>query len=353
MELTPEERRKIYEEEKARIEAREQLEREKRPPRSDTSVGMEPNVAGLLCYLGLWVTGIIFFVLERKNLWVRFHAAQSLLIFGTLLVAGLVLGWIPYIGPVFWTLIAILGFVLWIVLMVKAYNGERYKIVIAGDIAESMAASGYEPGSDTLPFSPPPPPEAPPAAAPATPPHPHLADLGERIGHRTEDFFKRRREGRIAASVFTIAFNIALLIFLNIFNEYVAYYYHETVNGANVLVRLPFFTTELSQWLPVLNTALIFAIAAHVTLIIIDKNLLRRILLFFVDMLGLATVISLVSIFPFDFTVIPNETAAFWTEIGVTIALIVVAVGIGVSLLVRIIKLLVQLGRERPFDNGG
>src|SRR3972149_5624762 len=101
MELSPEERRKIYEEEKARLESREQIMREKQRIPPDTSVGLAPNVTGLLCYLGFWVTGIIFLVLEQKNNWIRFHAAQSIVLFGALFVADLLLGWIPVIGPVF------------------------------------------------------------------------------------------------------------------------------------------------------------------------------------------------------------------------------------------------------------
>jgi len=88
MELSPEEKRKIYEEEKARIEAREQIERERREMPQATSTGLPPRDAGLLCYIGGWITGIIFFIIEQKNRWVRFHAAQSIVVFGTITVAG-------------------------------------------------------------------------------------------------------------------------------------------------------------------------------------------------------------------------------------------------------------------------
>ena len=108
MELTPEEKQKIYEEEKARIEAREKLEQEKRGTTQDSTVNIEPNLAGLLCYVGAWITGIIFFVLEQKNNWIRFHAAQSIVTFGTLFVVGMILGWIPIIGTVFSSIIGII-----------------------------------------------------------------------------------------------------------------------------------------------------------------------------------------------------------------------------------------------------
>ena len=106
--LSPEERRKIYEEEKARIEARESLERERKITSSETSTGLIPNVAALLCYVGFWVSGIILFVLEQKNREVRFHALQSIIVFGTLTVAGTILSLIPVVGSGFSTIITLL-----------------------------------------------------------------------------------------------------------------------------------------------------------------------------------------------------------------------------------------------------
>jgi len=107
-----------------------------------TSMGLEPNVAGLLCYLLGWVTGLIILLLEKENEFVRFHAMQSIITFGGLTVIYIVLsilGIIPFIGILFAILLYILGllgFVLWIVLMVKAYQGVRYKLPWAGEQAE-------------------------------------------------------------------------------------------------------------------------------------------------------------------------------------------------------------------------
>mgnify|MGYP003565794396 CR=1 FL=1 len=79
MDLTPEERKRIYEEEKSRIEAEK-----KGAPESGATTGLEAHIAGLLCYLGFWVTGIIFLVLEQQDRSVRFHAVQSIMVFGAL-----------------------------------------------------------------------------------------------------------------------------------------------------------------------------------------------------------------------------------------------------------------------------
>jgi uncharacterized membrane protein len=342
MELSPEERQKIYEEEKARIEAREQLEREKRGASSGTSVNLDPNVAGLLCYLGAWVTGIIFLILEQKNNWIRFHAAQSIVVFGALLVAGLVLGWIPFVGPVFSTILGIIGLVFWILLMAKAYHGEYYKVVWAGDFAERMI--GLE---NVMPDS-----QKPSVADEKEEPEPSAQATGARVlenfGKTAEDFFKKKREGRIAASASIIAFNIILLVFFNFFNEYLAYYNADTVNGVIVWTKSPFFTWEISQWLPILNTTLGISILVHVLLIIFDWYRFRRLFLFIIDALGLATVITLLFVFPFNFNVIPNEAAAIGTQIGVTAMLVGIAIGIGISLLIRVIKLLVHIGKNQP-----
>lgn len=108
--------------------------------RTKTSTGLDQNVAGLLCYLFGWVTGIIFLILERENKLVRFHAIQSIIVFGFFTVASGVLGWIPIIGDFFSAAIGIVTFIIWIVLMVKAAQGEKYKVLIAGDIADKQSS---------------------------------------------------------------------------------------------------------------------------------------------------------------------------------------------------------------------
>ncbi len=101
-----------------------------------TSVGLDENVAGLLCYVLVWISGLAFFLLETENKFVRFHALQSIVVFGVLTVASLVLSFIPVVGGFFFAVIWLLGVVLWIVLMIKAYQGIRYKLPWAGDFAE-------------------------------------------------------------------------------------------------------------------------------------------------------------------------------------------------------------------------
>ncbi len=103
-----------------------------------TSMGVEENVAAVLCYVVGWITGIVFLVLEKENKFVRFHAFQSLLTFLPLSVLGWILGWIPFLGWALAGLVWLLIVILWLILMFKAYKGEKYKLPIAGDIAEKQ-----------------------------------------------------------------------------------------------------------------------------------------------------------------------------------------------------------------------
>ena len=104
-----------------------------------TSTGMQPNVAALLSYVAGFITGIIFFVLEKENKFVRFHAMQSILISAALFILQAVLGFIPGVGWVLMPVVSIVGLILWILLMVKAYQGEKFKLPVVGDIAEKQA----------------------------------------------------------------------------------------------------------------------------------------------------------------------------------------------------------------------
>ena len=115
-----------------------------------TQSGLQENIAGLLCYAVGWITGLIFFLADKRPL-VRFHAAQSMVVFGTLNVIHLFLsrmflvglfygGWSGLsLGAMLMWLVNLATLVFWIVLMVKAYQGERFKLPIAGDFAENLA----------------------------------------------------------------------------------------------------------------------------------------------------------------------------------------------------------------------
>ncbi|MDH5695734.1 MAG: hypothetical protein OEZ00_03900, partial [Dehalococcoidia bacterium] len=263
------------------------------------------------------------------------HAAQSIVVFGTITVAITILGWIPLVGAVFASILSVAAFILWIILMVKANSGERFKLPWAGDAAEKIISWSVVKEEEHKPPTPPSPP-------------PPGADLGEQISEKVEEFFKRKRGGRIAESGFAIGWSIALLIFFNFFNQYVAYYHSEKVDGVTTWTRYPFFTEGVNLWLPILTATLILTIIGHITLIIFDRYTLREIIMIILSALGLVTVSTLVAIFPFDFSVIPNVTAADATYLGVRILLILISVGIGIGIIVRLIKLIVHVVKQSP-----
>lgn len=71
----------------------------------------------------------------------RCHAMQSIIVFGLLMIVEFTLVLIPFIGTFFTWAISVLGFILWIVLMVNAYKGKTYKLPWAGNLAEQWAGS--------------------------------------------------------------------------------------------------------------------------------------------------------------------------------------------------------------------
>lgn len=103
-----------------------------------TGSGLPENVAGALAYLLGPITGILFLVLEKKSKFVRFHAMQSLITFGGLFVLNVVLGFIPLLGWAAGMLLSLAGVLLWVVLLVKAYQGEMYKLPYIGEMAEKQ-----------------------------------------------------------------------------------------------------------------------------------------------------------------------------------------------------------------------
>ena len=107
---------------------------------ANNSTGLAENIAGALSYLFGWITGIIFFLLEPDRPFIRFHAAQSIVIFGIISILIFFLSWVPVLGAFVSALLGLGAFILWLILIIKAYQGERYKLPIAGDLAEKLAA---------------------------------------------------------------------------------------------------------------------------------------------------------------------------------------------------------------------
>jgi uncharacterized membrane protein len=109
-------------------------------PSTAPAAGLQENVAGLLCYVLGWITGIIFLLIDNRP-WVKFHAAQSIVVFGGLSLIRIALIFLHGFGGMAWGLIVLLGlvgFVLWIVLMIKAFQHQTWRVPIAADIADGF-----------------------------------------------------------------------------------------------------------------------------------------------------------------------------------------------------------------------
>ena len=104
--------------------------------------GSNEKLVGALAYLLGPITGIVLILVEKKNEYVRFHAMQSTVVFGAILLLNIVLGIVPVLGwiiaLILSPIIALVSFILWIVLMWKAYSGEKYKLPYFGELAEKQ-----------------------------------------------------------------------------------------------------------------------------------------------------------------------------------------------------------------------
>jgi uncharacterized membrane protein len=115
-----------------------------------SSRGLDQQLETLLCYLGWWVTGLVFLFIERDDQHLRFHAAQSLVVFGTLSMVffvwgsatAIVLFWVPQVFQMFQAignLLWLATVILWLFLLLKAWQGETWRVPLAGDLALKIA----------------------------------------------------------------------------------------------------------------------------------------------------------------------------------------------------------------------
>ena len=102
---------------------------------SQQSTGLDENVAGALCYVLWWITGVIFLILEPNNKNIRFHAFQSIIVFGAITILEIIFFWVPVLDWLIWAA----GIILWIVLIVMTYQKRELKIPIANELARRLA----------------------------------------------------------------------------------------------------------------------------------------------------------------------------------------------------------------------
>lgn len=103
-----------------------------------SSTGLPENLAAFLCHLFPFVGGIVFLAIEKRSRFVLFHALQSILLFGGLMVFHALSGFIPLLGFLLAGLLSVLGVVLWAMLLITSLQHKWMKIPWIGDFAEQQ-----------------------------------------------------------------------------------------------------------------------------------------------------------------------------------------------------------------------
>jgi uncharacterized membrane protein len=123
-----------------------------------SSTGLDENVAALLSYVFTWLSGLIFFLMEKESRLVRFHAMQAILLGGSAIVIGIVL-WVAWVilliivAQISDVLTMLLNLVFgllmfafyiglliaWIMCMIKAYGKQYFKLPVIGNMAEKFS----------------------------------------------------------------------------------------------------------------------------------------------------------------------------------------------------------------------
>jgi hypothetical protein len=166
-----------------------------------------------------------------------------------------------------------------------------------------------------------------------------LGQKMEKAGEKVDRYFKETRGGRITGYAFSIFFGTLFLVFLYYYSQYIAFY--NNVDGT--WARYPMLTEDFDRWLPIAVMALLASIIGNIILIIYDGYFFRQVIQIIMDMFGLAAVISLLVIFPFDFSVMPGNDLTGILNPIVTAVLIIICIGIGIGILVRFIKMIMGI----------
>ena len=115
-----------------------------------TSTGVEPRLAAVLSYTAWWLSGLVFLIIEQQHRGVRFHAAQSIILFGGLsIVIGLLsvlsVGMLVVSTAAFQaarflvSAVWIVAVVIWLLLMFRTFKGETWRVPVVGDLAGKLA----------------------------------------------------------------------------------------------------------------------------------------------------------------------------------------------------------------------
>ena len=153
----------------------------------------------------------------------------------------------------------------------------------------------------------------------------------------------RSRTGETGNHIAIILVTAAQLIFFTGFHKYISWPITES-DGS--VTRLSMLTDDYFTWLPIMITASILVIVASIAMIIYDEYRFGRTLQISFSIIGIVVSVSLVSIFPFDFSVIPNTTAVDVVPIAVTVFFILLPVFYGVTAIFLFVRLRSYTARQ-------
>jgi hypothetical protein len=153
------------------------------------------------------------------------------------------------------------------------------------------------------------------------------------------------RCGEIASDLAVMFVTVAQLIFFTFFHQYIAWY---TTGPDGSVARLSMLTDDYFTWLPFPIAASIIVIVASIIMIVYNRYRFRQAAWILFCLLGITVAVSLLSIFPFDFSVIPNATAVDVVPTAVRVFFILLAVFYGVTALVMFVQLRRHAAKQEP-----
>lgn len=156
------------------------------------------------------------------------------------------------------------------------------------------------------------------------------------------------RKGRIISSCVAITWNIILLVVFAFCKGYIAYYQLEHNIGIDQWVKYPFLSNSYNTWLIIFIAAMVLTIAGHIVAIIIDKYVVRESILIGTKLLATFAVVTLLTIFPFDFSGVPDSLFVDVSPIIIRLLISFIIGVLGIATIVNIIKFVASIATKTP-----
>jgi uncharacterized membrane protein len=309
-------------------------------PGKSSSTGLRPELAVFFCYLLNWVGSLIFLLLEQKDRFVRFHAAQSLILFAGLALIIVIASPIPIAGPFLNATLAVLFIVLWVLFAVRSYQGRWYRIPVISELADALEKASLQGDQRSNE------PYEKPLAGIAPQSQNTAPERNSSTGTERQTYFPGGRSVRALGSSIAIFWSFVFLILLNFYSSYIAYYQRSNTGGANVWIMEPVITPSYYTWLPQMNIALVSSIIARFIMIIFDNPLIHDMLRAIINLLFALALGSLLALFPFSFSAIPDRGVAAAMPSAVRLLLLLILAAFVISAILRLVRMGLRLARN-------